>query len=63
MTAPAEQLMSGSAARRKLLQASVSCLCNESSFGVVEEMALETLTEMIQSCNKNKIINKNYSED
>jgi len=49
MTAPAEQLMSGSAARRKLLQASVSCLCNESSFGVVEEMALETLTEMIQS--------------
>jgi len=51
MAAPVEQLMSGSAARRKLLQASVSCLCNESNFGFVEEIAIETLTEMIQSCN------------
>ena len=56
MTAPAEQLIPGSAARRKLLQASISCLCNESHFSSVEEMAIETLTEMIQSCKYHTII-------
>ena len=36
--------------RRKLLQASVSCLCSEADFSAVDELSLETLTEMMQSC-------------
>ena len=36
--------------RRKLLQASVSCLCSEAGFSAVDELSLETLTEMMQSC-------------
>lgn len=36
-------------ARRKALAASVSCLLQESSFDSADKMALETLTEMLQS--------------
>nr|CAH0098070.1 unnamed protein product [Daphnia galeata] len=44
-----EPVMSGAASRRKLLQASVSCLCSEAGFSAVDELSLETLTEMMQS--------------
>ena len=47
---PPEQTISGSLARRKILQASVSCLCSEAGFDAVEEIALESLTEMMNSC-------------
>ena len=50
MTAVPEPLVPGSVSRRKLLQASVGCLCIEAGFQSVNETALETLTEMMQSC-------------
>jgi Bromodomain associated len=51
MAAVQEQTsVSASAARRKILQAAVGCLCLEAGFDKVEEMALETLLEMMQSC-------------
>ncbi|XP_013785053.1 transcription initiation factor TFIID subunit 8-like isoform X1 [Limulus polyphemus] len=37
-------------ARRKLLFAAVSSLCMEAGFNASDKMALETLTEMLQSC-------------
>lgn len=36
--------------RRKALKVSVAALCTEVGFGVAEESAIETLTEMLQSC-------------
>ena len=45
-----EPQINGAAARRKILQASVSCLCSEAGFDSVQEIALETICEMMQSC-------------
>jgi len=50
MTTVPEPLVPGAVSRRKLLQASVGCLCIEAGFHSVNETALETLTEMMQSC-------------
>lgn len=50
MTSAPEALLPGTVSRRKLLQASVGCLCIEAGFQSVNETALETLTEMMQSC-------------
>ena len=36
--------------RRQSLKVSVSALCNEAGFTNAQESALETLTEMLQSC-------------
>ena len=36
--------------RRKALKVAVSALCSEVGFGQAEHSAVETLTEMIQSC-------------
>ena len=36
--------------RRKALKVAVGALCLEVGFGIAEESALETLTEMLQSC-------------
>lgn len=36
--------------RRKALKVAVGALCTEVGFGMAEESALETLTEMLQSC-------------
>lgn len=36
--------------RRKALKVAVAALCSEVGFGMMEESALETLTEMLQSC-------------
>ena len=36
--------------RRKALKVAVAALCREVGFGSAEESALETLTEMLQSC-------------
>lgn len=52
-TAPSmtEPPFSGSsAAQRKILQTAVACLCSEAGFDSIEPMALETLAEIIQSC-------------
>ena len=39
-----------SRSRRKALKVAVGALCLEVGFGIAEESALETLTEMLQSC-------------
>ena len=36
--------------RRKALKVAVGALCTEVGFGMAEEAALETLTEVLQSC-------------
>ena len=36
--------------RRKALKVSVAALCSEVGYGAAEDIALETLTEMLQSC-------------
>ena len=36
--------------RRKALKVAVGALCTEVGFGMAEESALETLTEVLQSC-------------
>ena len=36
--------------RRKALKVAVSALCSEVGFGTAENSAIESLTEMIQSC-------------
>lgn len=35
---------------RKYLKASIGALCLEKGFGAVTRQAIETLTEMVQSC-------------
>ena len=42
--------------RRKALKVAVGALCTEVGFGMAEESALETLTEMLQSCRYSRII-------
>lgn len=39
-----------SKSRRKALKVAVGALCTEVGFGIAEESAIETLTEMMQSC-------------
>ena len=51
MAAVVDPIVPGSISRRKLLTASVSCICSEAGFNSVEESAIETLTEMTASCN------------
>lgn len=38
------------ASSRKALKVAVSALCSEIGFQAAEESAIETLTEMLQSC-------------
>lgn len=38
------------ASRRKALKVAVAALCSEVGFGMAEDSALETLTEMLQAC-------------
>ena len=45
-----------SAVHRRYLKASVSVLCLEKGFNAVTRQAIETLTEMIQSCKKYTIL-------